>query len=267
MKPLFVCFYYIVVPSLLGKTLTEAREARKRGRRGRALPYATELPMGATYYILERHPDLRETPAGIITRAEQEACPGATDARLRARDPEIAPEPPSSALRHALLGIAAAFFFLHEEVQDIILEEIVAALPVCAGCAVRLIETLAKSEGLVEALALVAAALFCAVLYLLASCGVYVSHWCRDYWDPNARAPFAPPTRARGSAASAAGSGRRSGSGGRRALRETTPRRISKGSKSSSLEDGHEPAAPGAVRLSGGATPSLRRLWMVISLI
>ena len=50
-----------------------------------------------------------------------------------------------------------------------------------------LIETLAKSEGLVEALALVAAALFCAVLYLLASCGVYVSHWCRD-WDPNARA-------------------------------------------------------------------------------
>ena len=58
-KPLFVCFYYIVVPSLLGKTLTEAREARKRGRRGRALPYATELPMGATYYILERHPDLR----------------------------------------------------------------------------------------------------------------------------------------------------------------------------------------------------------------
>ena len=63
-----------------------------------------------------------------------------------------------------------------------------AALPVCAGCAVRLIETLAKSEGLVEALALVAAALFCAVLYLLASCGVYVSHWCRDYWDPDARA-------------------------------------------------------------------------------
>ena len=68
------------------------------------------------------------------------------------------------------------------------MEEIVAALPVCAGCAVRLIETLAKSEGLVEALALVAAALFCAVLYLLASCGVYVSHWCRDYWDPDARA-------------------------------------------------------------------------------
>ena len=188
-KPLFVCFYYIVVPSLLGKTLTEAREARKRGRRGRALPYATELPMGATYYILERHPDLRETPAGIITRAEQEACPGATDARAFVHAiREIAPEPPSSALRHALLGIAAAFFFLHEEVQDIILEEIVAALPVCAGCAVRLIETLAKSEGLVEALALVAAALFCAVLYLLASCGVYVSHWCRDYWDPQARA-------------------------------------------------------------------------------
>ena len=63
-----------------------------------------------------------------------------------------------------------------------------AALPVCAGCAVRLIETLAKSEGLVEALALVAAALFCAVLYLMASCGVCVSHWCRDYWDPDARA-------------------------------------------------------------------------------
>ena len=188
-KPLFVCFYYIVVPSLLGKTLTEAREARKRGRRGRALPYATELPMGATYYILERHPDLRETPAGIITRAEQEACPGATDARAFVHAiREIAPEPPSSALRHALLGIAAAFFFLHEEIQDIILEEIVAALPVCAGCAVRLIETLAKSEGLVEALALVAAALFCAVLYLMASCGVCVSHWCRDYWDPDARA-------------------------------------------------------------------------------
>merc|ERR1719311_471857 len=94
---LFFC--YIVVPSLLGKTLTEAREARKRGRRGRALPYATELPMGATYYILERHPDLRETPAGIITRAEQEACPGATDARAFVHAiREIAPEPPSSAL-------------------------------------------------------------------------------------------------------------------------------------------------------------------------
>ena len=107
MKPLFVCFYYIVVPSLLGKTLTEAREARKRGRRGRALPYATELPMGATYYVLERHPELRETPARIITRAEQEACPGATDARAFVHAiREIAPEPPSSALRHALLGIA-----------------------------------------------------------------------------------------------------------------------------------------------------------------
>merc|ERR1712078_739408 len=109
------------------------------GRRGRALPYATELPMGATYYILERHPDLRETPAGIITRAEQEACPGATDARAFVHAiREIAPEPPSSALRHALLGVAAALFF--------------------------------------------------PVLYLMASCGVCVSHWCRDYWDPDARA-------------------------------------------------------------------------------
>jgi len=178
-----------VVPELLGKTLTEAREARKRGRRGRALPYATEVPLGATYYVLQRHPDLRETPAGRLTRAEQEACTGVTDALAFVHAiREVAPAPPSSALRHALLGIAAAFFFLHEEVQDIILEEMVAALPVCAGCAVRLIETLAKSEGLVEALAILAAALLCAVLYLLASCGVYVSHWCRDYWDPNARA-------------------------------------------------------------------------------
>ena len=196
--------------------------------------------MGATYYILERHPDLRETPAGIITRAEQEACPGATDARAFVHAiREIAPEPPSSALRHALLGIAAAFFFLRffflHGGQDIILEEIVAALPVCAGCAVRLIETLAKSEGWSRrspsSLRLSSAP--CCTCWRPAVCTCPTG--AATTGTPR-RAPFrAYAACARRSAGSAAGSGRRSGSAGLRALREARRERISEGSKSSSL--------------------------------
>ena len=63
----------------------------------------------------------------------------------------------------------------------------------------RLIETLAKSEGLVEALAILAAALFCAILYLLASCAVWKSNFRRH--QQRDVVSIAAPARWRGDSA------------------------------------------------------------------
>ena len=79
------CLICAQVPSLLEENIAEAAEARKRGRRARALPFATELPTGATYYVLKRRPELAETPAGKIVASEQEASQGPHDAEAFVR--------------------------------------------------------------------------------------------------------------------------------------------------------------------------------------
>ena len=70
------CLICAQVPALLAEHNAEAAEARKRGRRARALPFATELPTGATYYVLKRRPELADTPAGKIVASEQAASRG-----------------------------------------------------------------------------------------------------------------------------------------------------------------------------------------------
>ena len=49
------------------------------------MPFATELPTGATYYVLKRRPELADTPAGRIVASEQEASRGPHDAEAFVR--------------------------------------------------------------------------------------------------------------------------------------------------------------------------------------
>ena len=136
------CLICAQVPSLLEENIAEAAEARKRGRRARALPFATELPTGATYYVLKRRPELAETPAGKIVASEQAASRGPHDAEAFVRSlGEAAPGRLTSLVGHLLVCLVGTFLLLHEEVQETMLEELVAALPVFASGVLGLIPT------------------------------------------------------------------------------------------------------------------------------
>ena len=118
-KPLFVVFYYLMVPSLLEENIAEAAEARKRVG-ARALPFATELPTGAAYYVLKRRPELAETPAGKIVASSRRRR-GPRRRGLRAPLGEAAPGRLTSIIGHALVCLVGTFLLLHEEVQETML--------------------------------------------------------------------------------------------------------------------------------------------------
>ena len=63
-KPILVGCYYVLIPNLLGEHALQAA-GLLRGAVG-SLPYATRVPDGATFYLLQRHPDLAATPAGRV---------------------------------------------------------------------------------------------------------------------------------------------------------------------------------------------------------
>ena len=77
------------------------------------------------------------------------------------------PRVPASAAREAALCAVAAFFLLHEEIQDTILEELVAVLPVVAGGALNALPRSARRGGIGEAVALAIVVVLCLVAYMV----------------------------------------------------------------------------------------------------
>jgi hypothetical protein len=190
-KPLFVVFYYLMVPSLLEENIAEAAEARKRGRRARALPFATELPTGATYYVLKRRPELAETPAGKIVASEQEASQGPHDAEAFVRSlGEAAPGRLTSIIGHALVCLVGTFLLLHEEVQETMLEELVAALPVFASGVLGLIPTslMERDDGVGEMMSLIVVAIWVLIAYGLFLLMRNIYHVFLEAVDPEQKA-------------------------------------------------------------------------------
>ena len=179
------------VPSLLEENIAEAAEARKRGRRARALPFATELPTGATYYVLKRRPELADTPAGRIVASEQEASRGAHDAEAFVRSlGEAAPGRLTSIVGHALVCLVGTFLLLHEEVQETMLEELVAALPVFASGVLGLIPTslMERDDGVGEMMSLIVVAIWVLIAYGLFLLMRNIYHVFLEAVDPEQKA-------------------------------------------------------------------------------
>ena len=179
------------VPSLLEENIAEAAEARKRGRRARALPFATELPTGATYYVLKRRPELAETPAGKIVASEQEASQGPHDAEAFVRSlGEAAPGRLTSIIGHALVCLVGTFLLLHEEVQETMLEELVAALPVFASGVLGLIPTtlMERDDGVGEMMSLIVVAIWVLIAYGLFLLMRNIYHVFLEAVDPEQKA-------------------------------------------------------------------------------
>ena len=179
------------VPSLLEENIAEAAEARKRGRRARALPFATELPTGATYYVLKRRPELAETPAGKIVASEQEASRGPHDAEAFVRSlGEAAPGRLTSIVGHALVCLVGTFLLLHEEVQETMLEELVAALPVFASGVLGLIPTslMERDDGVGEMMSLIVVAIWVLIAYGLFLLMRNIYHVFLEAVDPEQKA-------------------------------------------------------------------------------
>ena len=185
------CLICAQVPSLLEENIAEAAEARKRGRRARALPFATELPTGATYYVLKRRPELAETPAGKIVASEQEASQGPHDAEAFVRSlGEAAPGRLTSIVGHALVCLVGTFLLLHEEVQETMLEELVAALPVFASGVLGLIPTtlMDRDDGVGEMMSLVVVAIWVLIAYGLFLLMRNIYHVFLEAVDPEQKA-------------------------------------------------------------------------------
>mgnify|MGYP002840603580 CR=1 FL=1 len=179
------------VPSLLEENIAEAAEARKRGRRARALPFATELPTGATYYVLKRRPELAETPAGKIVASEQEASRGPHHAEAFVRSlGEAAPGRLTSIVGHALVCLVGTFLLLHEEVQETMLEELVAALPVFASGVLGLIPTslMERDDGVGEMMSLIVVAIWVLIAYGLFLLMRNIYHVFLEAVDPEQKA-------------------------------------------------------------------------------
>ena len=179
------------MPSLLEENIAEAAEARKRGRRARALPFATELPTGATYYVLKRRPELAETPAGKIVASEQEASRGPHDAEAFVRSlGEAAPGRLTSIVGHALVCLVGTFLLLHEEVQETMLEELVAALPVFASGVLGLIPTslMERDDGVGEMMSLIVVAIWVLIAYGLFLLMRNIYHVFLEAVDPEQKA-------------------------------------------------------------------------------
>jgi hypothetical protein len=179
------------VPSLLEENIAEAAEARKRGRRARALPFATELPTGATYYVLKRRPELAETPAGKIVASEQAASRGPHDAEAFVRSlGEAAPGRLTSIIGHFLVCLVGTFLLLHEEVQETMLEELVAALPVFASGVLGLIPTslMERDDGVGEMMSLIVVAIWVLIAYGLFLLMRNIYHVFLEAVDPEQKA-------------------------------------------------------------------------------
>ena len=185
------CLICAQVPSLLEENIAEAAEARKRGRRARALPFATELPTGATYYVLKRRPELADTPAGKIIASEQAASRGPHDAEAFVRSlGEAAPGRLTSIVGHFLVCLVGTFLLLHEEVQETMLEELVAALPVFASGVLGLIPTslMERDDGVGEMMSLIVVAIWVLIAYGLFLLMRNIYHVFLEAVDPEQKA-------------------------------------------------------------------------------
>ncbi|KAH8048249.1 hypothetical protein JL722_12654 [Aureococcus anophagefferens] len=134
MKPLVVGIYYVLIPSLVLTKVQSSLAIFDDG--GDAVPYATLVPSSAAYYLLAMHPELRGTRAGARVLGGDGAAkrPTVDDVIDGLHDSD---RRASHVAQDVMLVWVAFFFSFSEDIQDTIVEEVVAFFPPSWGPSCR----------------------------------------------------------------------------------------------------------------------------------
>lgn len=172
-KPMVVTVFYVLIPASVRNHVVTHQDPLASV----AFPFAAKVP-AASYYVLARCPDLRDTPIG---RHVDDASGGADSHWVGAHDLDD-PDVLEDALEHVEVGEAlaevtrgrrvvvtglSAFLALQEDLQDTIVEEVFAFAPIVFG-------PLAINPWV----ALLSLLLLCGVAFCFYLFGLFFRHLC-----------------------------------------------------------------------------------------
>ncbi|KAH8097418.1 hypothetical protein JL720_309 [Aureococcus anophagefferens] len=162
MKPLVVGIYYVLIPSLVLTKVQSSLAIFDDG--GDAVPYATLVPSSAAYYLLAMH-------RSSGTRAGARVLGGDGAAKRPTVDDVIdglhdSDRRASHVAQDVMLVWVAFFFSFSEDIQDTIVEEVVAFFPAFVGPIVSSLQKSgARRGGASEAVGMILVVFFCVVVY------------------------------------------------------------------------------------------------------
>ncbi|KAH8062574.1 hypothetical protein JL722_3496 [Aureococcus anophagefferens] len=162
MKPLVVGIYYVLIPSLVLSKVAHSLEIFEHA--GDQVPYATRLPASASYYLLRMHPELRGTRAGARVLGGGGAGAATVDDVIDGLHDSH--RTMGHAAQDVMLVGLAFFFSFSEDIQDTIVEEVVAFFPMFISPLVSALpQGGARRGGTGEAVGMILVVLFCVVVY------------------------------------------------------------------------------------------------------
>ena len=162
MKPLVVGIYYVLIPSLVLSKVAHSLEIFEHA--GDQVPYATKLPASASYYLLRMHPELRGTRAGARVLGGGGAGAATVDDVIDGLHDSH--RTMGHAAQDVMLIWVAFFFSFSEDIQDTIVEEVVAFFPMFISPIVSALpEGGARRGGTGEAVGMILVVVFCVMVY------------------------------------------------------------------------------------------------------